>query len=266
MDDLEKWVKDGKDLSAAIRPRSFPLGIKLLKPGEEMPEKAHRPVKDMGIKITLCQAFTMARLYGQTIGMTRDDAVFCPGPLLWAWEEMDDEADLANFWVKDLPFFEYPEVGMKTIKALPRFEKGEIVGMVVSPLEWTRIVPDVILIYCNPAQMMRLVQGTLFKQGGVLTSSFTGLAASCAEGVIESYKNQVSRVVLPGAGDRVVAMDQDDEMIFTLPASKLDELIDGIQVRHGTLGGQRYPIPHNVRFQPAMPYGKLEREKKVKGR
>jgi uncharacterized protein (DUF169 family) len=266
MANLEKWVTLGKDLSAAIRPRSFPLGIKLLKPGEAFPEKVHFPVKDMGIKITLCQAFTMGRLYGQTIAMTRDDAVFCPGPLLWGWEEMADEADLANFWVKDLPFFEYPELGMKTIAAMPRFKKGQIAGVVISPLEWTRIEPDVIMIYANPAQMMRLVQGTLFKRGGVLTSSFTGLAASCAEGVIETYLNNVSRVVLPGAGDRVVAMDQDDELIFTLPADKLEELVDGVQVRHGTLGGQRYPIPFNVRFQPQMPYGKLEREKKVKGR
>ncbi|MDP2728799.1 MAG: DUF169 domain-containing protein, partial [Dehalococcoidia bacterium] len=205
-------------------------------------------------------------LYGQTIAMTRDDAVFCPGPLLWAWEEMDNEEDLINFWVKDLPFFEYPELGAKTLKALPRFKKGEFTGMVVSPLEWIRVEPDVIMIYANPAQVMRLVHGTLFKQGGVITSSFTGLAASCAEGVIESYKKKVSRVVLPGAGDRVIAMDQDDELIFTLPADKLEDLVDGVKVRHGTLGGQRYPIPFNVRFQPQMPYGKLEREKKVKGR
>lgn len=266
MEDLEKWVQLGKDLSASIRPRSFPLGIKLLKPGEPFPEKVHFPVKDMGIKITLCQAFTMARLYGQTIGMTREDAVFCPGPLLWAWEEMGDENDLLNFWVKDLPFFEYPELGRKTLDSLPRFNKGEVAGVVISPLEWTRVEPDVIMVYANPAQVMRLVHGTIFKQGGVISSSFTGLAASCAEGVIESYKKQVSRVVLPGAGDRVVAMDQDDELIFTLPASKLEELVDGVKVRHGTLGGQRYPIPFNVRFQPAMPYGKLEREKKVKGR
>src|SRR3990170_6423593 len=113
------------------------------------------------------------------------------------------------------------------------------------------------MVFANPAQVMRLVHGTIFKQGGVLTSSFTGLAASCAEGVVETYKNHVSRVVLPGAGDRVVAMDQDDELIFTLPADKLADLIDGVKVRHGTLGGQRYPIPFNVRFQPQIPYGKL---------
>ena len=134
MVNLEKWVEMGKELSASIRPRSFPLGIKLVKPGEAFPDKIHFPVKDMGIKITLCQGFTMARLYGQTIAMRREDAVFCPGPLLWAWEEMSDEADLANFWVKDLPFFEYAELGMKTLAAMPRFKKGEIEGVVVSPL------------------------------------------------------------------------------------------------------------------------------------
>ncbi|MDP2728589.1 MAG: hypothetical protein Q8P59_13735, partial [Dehalococcoidia bacterium] len=61
MGDLDKWVEMGKQVSAAIRPRSFPLGIKLMKPGEAFPEKVHFPVRDMGIKITLCQAFTMAR-------------------------------------------------------------------------------------------------------------------------------------------------------------------------------------------------------------
>jgi uncharacterized protein (DUF169 family) len=266
MDALSEWADLGKELSSWIRPRSFPLAIKLVKPGETFPEKAHFPLKDMGIKITLCQAFTMSRLYRQTIAMGKEDAVFCPGPLLWGWEEMEDERELVNFWVKDLPFFESQELGMKTLKALPRFAKGEIVGMVVSPLEWTRVVPDVVMIYVNPAQAMRLVHGTIFKEGGVVNSSFTGLAASCAEGVIEAYQKGVSRVVLPGAGDRVVAMDQDDEIIFVLPGGKLAALVDGVRVRHGTLGGQRYPIPYNVRFQPEMPYGKLEREKKVKGR
>lgn len=264
MDNLAEWKEKGKELSQWIRPRSYPLAIKLIKQGEEFPSDVHYPQRDMGIKITLCQAFTMGRLYGQTVAMTKEDAVFCPGPLLWAWAEMDDERDLANFWVKDLPFFEYPELAMKTLEKMPRFEKGEVVGMVVSPLEWTKVEPDVVMIYANPAQIMRLVHGTIFKEGGVLTSSFTGLAASCAEGVIESYKNRVSRIVLPGAGDRVVAMDQDDELIFTLPAEKMDALVDGVKVRHGTLGGLRYPIPYNVRFQPQMPYGKLEREKKVK--
>lgn len=266
MDELNEWVEMGKELSSSIRPRSFPLAIKLIKPGESFPEKARFPVKDMGIKITICQAFSMSRLYGQTIAMAREDAIFCPGPLLWGWEEMNDEEELAEFWVKDLPFFEYPELGMQTIKAMPRFAKGEVEGIVVSPLEWTQVVPDVVMIYSNPAQAMRLVHGTLFKEGGVVNSNFTGLAASCAEGVIDVYQTKASRVVLPGAGDRVIAMTQDDELIFVLPGEKLATLVDGLRVRHGTLGGQRYPIPFYLRFQPEMPYGKLVQDEKVKGR
>ncbi len=266
MDTLNEWVGMGKELNSLIRPRSFPLAIKLIKHGENFPEKVHFPLRDMGIKITICQAFTMSRLYGQTIAMTREDAIFCPGPLLWGWEEMNDEGELAEFWVKDLPFFEYAELGMETIKAMPRFVKGEVEGIVVSPLEWTRVVPDVVMIYSNPAQAMRLVHSTIFKEGGQVTSTFTGLAASCAEGVIDVFQKRASRVVLPGAGDRVIAMTQDDELIFVLSGEKLAALVDGLRVRHGTLGGQRYPIPFYMRFQPEMPYSKLEQEEKVKGK
>lgn len=39
MDALNEWVGMGKELSSLIRPRSFPLAIKLIKHGENFPEK-----------------------------------------------------------------------------------------------------------------------------------------------------------------------------------------------------------------------------------
>ena len=58
-------------------------------------------------------------------------------------------------------------------------------------------------------------------------------------------------MVLPGNGDRVWAMVQDDELAFTIPASLLDQVIKGLEATHQT--GVRYPIPVDIRHEPLFP-------------
>jgi hypothetical protein len=59
------------------------------------------------------------------------------------------------------------------------------------------------------------------------------------------------QVVLPCNGDRIFAQTQDDEMAFTIPAAKIDELIEGLEATHA--GGIRYPIPSFLRYTGQFP-------------
>lgn len=54
-----------------------------------------------------------------------------------------------------------------------RFEDG-IEGLVISPLTRTQVAPDVVLVYCLPAQAMRWIQGYVYMEGGVLSFSSAG--------------------------------------------------------------------------------------------
>ena len=132
-----------------------------------------------------------------------------------------------------------------------KLSKGKYAGVVFSPLEKTRIDPDLVMIFCNPAQLMRLVHGATQEAGGAVQSMFSGRAGTCTEGVLQTLKTGEPKVVLPGNGDRVWAMVQDDEIAFAIPSNWLDPVIHGLEATHQT--GVRYPIPVDIRHEPTFP-------------
>jgi uncharacterized protein (DUF169 family) len=70
---MEEWISQGLEINNRIRPRTPPVAVKLLKDMREMPEGVMRPVKDFGGRMLICQAITVAREYGYTIGLTYED-------------------------------------------------------------------------------------------------------------------------------------------------------------------------------------------------
>ena len=62
-----------KEIENHIRPATFPVAAKMLKPGEAIPEKAKRPNRDLKIQIAICQAIAMARRYGWTVAAGAED-------------------------------------------------------------------------------------------------------------------------------------------------------------------------------------------------
>jgi uncharacterized protein (DUF169 family) len=114
------------------------------------------------------------------------------------------------------------------------------------------IEPDVVLIYVNPAQLMRLIHGATFHSGAPLESSFSGRAASCTEGVIAAYLDSAPKVVVPGNGDRVWAGCQDHEMVLAVPGRQLSSLVEGLEETHKR--GIRYPVPTYLRYRPEVAF------------
>ncbi|WP_375221713.1 hypothetical protein [Symbiobacterium thermophilum] len=51
-------------LDRHLRTDTFPLGIRVFRGDEPLPERVRRPWRDMGIKIAICQGIGMARRYG----------------------------------------------------------------------------------------------------------------------------------------------------------------------------------------------------------
>src|SRR5260370_24597293 len=69
------------ELGTYIRPQTFPVAIRMLKPGEEIPERAKRPARDFKKLSMSCQVIDMARRYGWTIALTREDHICSLGIL-----------------------------------------------------------------------------------------------------------------------------------------------------------------------------------------
>jgi uncharacterized protein (DUF169 family) len=251
---MPDWIEGAQALNRYIRPLTFPIAVKLVKSAADFPEKTRRPLKDMGFKTNVCVGMTLTRKYGWTVGMTSEDNA-CPiVAYTYGWSE--SEADTKNALMEFMKAMNYAandnaaRTAMEGI-AQVKLKKGEYDGVIFSPLERSKIEPDLVMVFCNPAQLMRLVHGATQETCISVQSSFSGKAGTCTEGILQTFKTKEPNVVLPGNGDRVWAMTQDDEMAFTIPINLLDSVIRGLEATHER--GVRYPIPVDVRHAPTFP-------------
>ena len=245
-----------REIETHIRPASFPVAARLLGPDDPVPEKARRPFRDLKIQIAICQAVAMARRYGWTLAVGAEDVncvltktAFGLAPLT---EHFTSGQLACGMYVESL------DAGARTEAATERLLAGKYKHLLVAPAARADFVPDVLIIYGNSAQVLRLVTGALWKRGGAISSSFTG-RVDCSDEIIRTILTGDYQVILPCYGDRVFAHTEDWEMAFALPGSKMDELVEGLAGTHK--GGIRYPIPAFLRFTPQYPdhYYELER-------
>ena len=245
---MEQWQELGKELRRYINPETFPVAIKILKDKEEIPSGTRTPVKDLKVKMAHCQAQAICRKYGWTIAMTKEDLGCAISGHTYGWESANQE-DALNFFIR-MNYAADTTVALNIFQSFRTLKPGQCEAVVYSPLEWTKIEPDVILIYLNPAQLMRCLHGSTQHTGQPIVSSFSGRAASCSEGVLGAYLDQLPKVVIPGNGDRVWATAQDHEVAYALPGSHLKDLVEGLAKTHER--GVRYPIPSYLRYQPEV--------------
>ena len=125
-------------------------------------------------------------------------------------------------------------------------------GVYVQPLAEVTEDPDVLVLYVNPAQVMRLIHACAYDNGEKVTADTVCEAAMCsAIGFVLANNKPV--VGFPCAGDRIFGGTQNQELVFAAPYSMFrDKLIDHLEKT--ALGGfSVYPIPPNMHWTPAMP-------------
>ncbi len=181
-------------LNEFFRPLTFPLAITMLKSEAEIPERTRRPLEQMGKEVAICQGIGMARKYSWAIAMGKED--------------MQCSLGVAPFgFFKDIDFYNQgnlsagmftisPEVGKTKEDLVDRFDHGIFSHILVAPLQYTTFEPDLFMVYGSPAQIMRLIQGTLYNEGGAVYSSAMGRLGCAA--IITSIKEDKCRYIVPG--------------------------------------------------------------------
>ena len=235
-------------LARYVRPDTFPLAIRMLKPGEAVPDGVKVPSKTMGEQWIVCQSIGVARRYGWRIAVGKDD-IICPLAAIAFGFRKPNEEFLRGF--ASLGMYCKDEAAATNLEASGwRFEPGSYDYVCVMPLNRATFEPDVVAIYGNSAQVMRLVHASLYKRGGRVASTTSG-RLDCAEIVIQTLTTNEPKVILPCNGDRVFGMAQDHEMVFAFPWAYAGEIIEGLEGTHK--GGTRYPITVAMRDTVTMP-------------
>lgn len=249
MEDLKRFQQYGINIEELIRPSSFPLAIKLIKKKSEIPKGAKQPSEDIGNQNFVCQNFKMARSYGWTIAITEKDIICKLARTVFGWDPISENIAKwghkfnVGLYSKDV------ETSQKLDEHLFIFHE-DYIGMVISPLTRTKIIPDIIQIYCLPAQAMRFIQSYLYMKGGIMNFSAAGRMGSCHEGIVKTYQTNEPQLVILGNGDRVWGGADDSEVLFSIPQSKIRILIEGLKATHKA--GLRYPIPKYMNYKPGF--------------
>ena len=199
---LEIYHEFGKKFEEFLRPSTFPIAIKLIKSEDEIPDGCKRPNNDLKIQNFLCQNFKMARTYGWTMAVTEKDCVCRLARMVYGWDTLSEE--MVTWGHKfNIGLYSKDLVTSKKLEKHLFLLNNEYMGLVISPLTRTKVEPDVVQIYCLPAQAMRLTQAYLYMEGGILEFTDAGRIGSCHLGVIKTIQTEKPQLILLGNGDRV---------------------------------------------------------------
>lgn len=220
-----------ESLNFYIRPQTFPLALKLCQSESDLPEKVRMPMRDLGYQVTLCQAIGLARRYRWTLAVGSSDQCCLGGALAMGFIAEPPEG--AAFHAPDEK----------------RLEAGKFSHLLMAPIEVATFEPDAIVVYCDPAQAVRLVTAASTSFGLGISAIASG-AMDCGDIAARTTLSDECQFILPSGGDRVFGGTQDHEVIFTMPQSKVETVLKGLENDHKA--GLRYPILTDLRHRPVL--------------
>jgi uncharacterized protein (DUF169 family) len=247
--DAKAIAELAEQLTALLRLRTFPIGMKLFEDLDAMAKVPGLRRPTAGKKFSTCQLVTHARIAGITLGITTENVPElsnCSGVI-----GLDTPSDLYLSGRKmEGVWFENREASAAHQAGMPRVPAGRYHGLVVSPLRSARLdPPDVCLFYGNPAQMILFINGLQWRNYKRYDFSITGESA-CADSWGHALKTRSVSLSIPCYAERRYGGVADDEMLMACPPEDLARAVTGL---HGlSKAGLRYPImPYGPQADPA---------------
>lgn len=234
-----------------IRPASFPVAVKLIPTGMELPrpERMRTPLEMVGHPLALCQGVAMARQYGRTSAFDQESHA-CPvgAVIMGHYDKGPLEAGVATCpgYVADR------EAAYRMEQGIAKLPLHSVKEVWLAPMERAPFDPDLAIVYGTPAQMARMIHGANYETGeGVASNSFG--RGACGSYIAQCYLSQKCTLVVPSGGERIFALTQDHEMMMAVPAVKMASMARGLAATHKA-GLVRYPTPfYALQAEPKFP-------------
>ncbi len=232
-----KWSDWTRSMEHFLRLKTFPVGLKMLEDPEELNKNPwlRRPKE----KLSLCQLITIVRTYDWTVGGTADDLVapVCAGVL--------GLAELPDF-VKDgsmrsVVWLEKKQDAALCESVIQRIPCGRYKAFILAPTAYDPFVPDIILVYANPAQMSLMVNAIQYDKFERQVFYSVG-EGSCSDVIGRCFVDRVPALSIPCYGERRFGHAADDELAIGLPAEDCPRILGNLEKLYKK--GIRYPISH----------------------
>jgi uncharacterized protein (DUF169 family) len=227
MDATARNADTSRELKEMLLLRYEPIAVKMVKNEEEIPSDAIRPRRDMKKHLALCQTFALTRRDKKTVYMDKHDH-WCWNPLIGLGHVECREGSEAFDVV--CRFIGIPDIdaARSFFAQFPRLPYNEYIGIVSAPLCSASFEPELLLVYCNNAQLRSLVWAAK-RQTGKLVETQLDAIDSCIYACVPPLTNREYRVTLPDVGEYERAMAGEDEIIFSVPGGRIEELLVGMR-------------------------------------
>lgn len=217
----------GAKLRELLLLRYSPIALRLIYRQAEIPEGSMRPLRDGGGHLSMCQAYAMVRREGKAITMLKEDH-WCVWPLV-SYGLVDLDEDDLEYMGRKL-FFADGDKGVAFLRDhYPRLNgERKPLGFTLAPLEKTAFAPDLVCVYCRPAQLRSLMMAVRYRTGEQLSLSLDSVD-SCVHSSIPVLNGQDYNITIPDPGEYERALTDEDEMMFTLRGERLPELVETLE-------------------------------------
>ena len=224
----ETYKKYRDELREMLLVRYEPIAIKMVEDENDIPDSAIRPMQDLGVHLALCQAFAMARRDRKTIYMDKTSE-WCWNPLVgFGFVECSEGSESFNIICRVLGIADQ-DAAREFFAKFPTLPYGKYKGILVTPLGDCETQPDIVLIYCNNAQLRTLLWAIKNTTGKIVSTELDAID-SCVYSCVPTLKSGEYRVTIPDMGEHERAAADENEIILSVPVSRLEELIQGVRV------------------------------------
>lgn len=235
----EQNLTYSRTLNDLLQLRCEPVAVKMIADEAEVPAEAIRPMRDLHKHMALCQAFTLARRDKKMIYMEKADH-WCWNPLI-GLGHVDCSVGTESFDVvcRFLGITD-PEASRAFFAKFPRLPLDSYRGILVAPLAGCPVEPDVVMIYTGNTQLRSMVWAVKNKTGRLVETQLDAID-SCVYAIVTPMLTGEHRVTLPDMGEVERAMAEGDEIIFSVPGRRMEELVTMLQGMFGF--GMGFPRP-----------------------
>lgn len=213
-DDLSKKLKKTLELEDS------PVGVKLIKVGEELPEIAERAEP-----MPYCASVARARKgesvllgkdkHGCPVGAANLGLINVPGKI--SSGEAHSSAGLLSS----------PAAASKTVAEIPKITAETIRATLVFPLEKAALEPEVVILHLKPDQALWVALSLNYTRGGRISCSFAGIGGTCGDATVIPYLRGVPNFTIGDFGGRT--RRGPEEMIVGIPVSLLEEVVSNLE-------------------------------------
>ncbi len=202
--------------------KTAPLAIKLID-RSEIPEGCTQPSQS-GFHYALCQALSFVRRTRNSLAMFAEDH-WCLWPVINFRLRTLDEAD--KRYIGSLYAIRDREASYRHFSTKYPYIREELKkeGMAIAPLERCTFLPDAVMIYCEPSQLRHFLMASKSYRAEITEASLD-TADSCGAALVPVLNGErPCNVSIPDAGEFERGLCGENEMVFTLAASELENLI-----------------------------------------